>query len=208
MNYRKYSVIVFDLGNVLIPFNYNLVIERLEEIEKGLGEKFMKLYGENYHVHRDYECAKLSTEEFLSLVTGWLDNKVSREDFCKIFSDIFTENKEVSSLLSILKKDFKLVLLSNTNYIHQKYAWEKYWFVELFDKLVLSYQVGANKPDLKIYRAVEEFTQMPPEEHLFIDDVAEYAEGARKAGWDAIQFTGYDNLVGELKGRGIIKTAK
>ncbi|MFH1197922.1 MAG: HAD family phosphatase [bacterium] len=207
MNYRKYSVIVFDLGNVLIPFNYDIVKEKIEKIEKGLGEKFMNLYAENYHVHRDYECSKLTTEQFLSIMIEWLDNKIDTENFCKIFSEIFTENKEVSALLPILKKDYKLVLLSNTNYIHQKYGWEQSWFVSLFDKLVLSYQVGANKPDLKIYKAVEEFTQLPPEEHLFIDDVADYAQGARNAGWDAIQFIGYNDLIEQLKLRGIINNS-
>lgn len=204
MNDRKYSVIVFDLGNVLIPFHYDLVIERLEKIEKGLGQKFINLYKENYHVHREYESALVTTEQFLSIMIEWVDGKVTRDEFIKIFSDIFTENRDVSALLPVLKQKYKLVLLSNTNFIHHKYAWGNFWFVDLFDKLILSYEVGTYKPDSKIYKAVEEFTKLPPPEHIFIDDIAEYAEGARRQGWDAIQFTGYENLIAELKLRSIL----
>ena len=36
---QKYSVMVFDLGNVLLPFDYKVILEKLERIQKGLGEK-------------------------------------------------------------------------------------------------------------------------------------------------------------------------
>ena len=40
MNDKKYSVIVSDLGNVILPFDYNIAINKFEKIEKGLGEQF------------------------------------------------------------------------------------------------------------------------------------------------------------------------
>ena len=39
---RNYSVIVSDLGNVLIPFDYNNAINKLEKIEPGLGNRFFE----------------------------------------------------------------------------------------------------------------------------------------------------------------------
>ena len=35
---NNYSVMIFDLGNVLIPFDYHIVIGKLEKIETGLGK--------------------------------------------------------------------------------------------------------------------------------------------------------------------------
>ena len=204
MNSRKYSVIVFDLGNVLIPFDYSISVKRLNEIEIGLGEKFYEKYKNNYHIHRQFETWELSTNEFLNIMMEWTNFKVSEEGFCKIYSEVFTVNNNVAALLPQLKKKYKLVLLSNTNYIHQKYGWEEYEFLKHFDKLILSHEIGAVKPQEKIYKAVEAFTQLPPQEHIFIDDIAEYAEGARKCGWDGIVFTGYDNLCKELQKRNIL----
>ena len=203
MEKRKYSVIVFDLGNVLIPFDYDIIIRRLNEIDVGLGDKFYTLYKDNYHIYRQFEKWELTTEEFIEIVLNWLDRKVTSEEFCIFYSELFTLNEEVISLLPALKKNYKLVLLSNTNYIHKKYGWEKYEFLKQFDKLILSHEVGAIKPEEKIYRAVEEFTHLPPAETLFIDDIAEYVEGAKKMGWDAIQFFDSQKLIKDFEDRGI-----
>ncbi len=204
MKKKQYSVIVFDLGNVLIPFNYNLIIERLDKIEVGLGKKFYDLYKKNYQIHRQYERGALSDLEFLDILLNWADHKIDREKFCRIYSDIFNENKKVTSLLPGLKEKYKLVLLSNTNHIHKKYGWANYPFLIYFDKQILSFEVGAVKPERKIYKAVEDFSKMPSNEHIFIDDILDYVNGAKTLGWDAIQFKGYEDLLGEFKKRNIL----
>jgi putative hydrolase of the HAD superfamily len=204
MKKTKYSTIVFDLGNVLIPFNHNLWIEQLNQVEKGLGEKYYKLYIDNYNVHRKYEAGKMSDAEFIEQNLKWINHKVTSEKFCKIFSEIFTLNNDVVNLLPILKQKYKLVLLSNTNNIHKKYGWEKYSFLNNFNKLILSHEVGAVKPEKEIYKSVENHTKESAEKHIFIDDVKEYVEAAKQLGWDGIQFVGYENLLQELKSRKIL----
>ena len=192
------------MGNVLIPFDYNIVYSRLEKIEKGLGQRFLNQYKENYDFHRSFERGEIPEEEFLTKLSGFINNKVDKETLINVYSKIFAINEDVVSLLPRLKKKYKLVLLSNTNILHQKYGWNKYGFLKNFNKLILSHEVGAVKPEEKIYRAVEAFTKLPSEEHIFIDDIYEYAEAAKKLGWDAIQFKSYNQLVDELKTREII----
>ena len=204
MNKNKHSVIVFDLGNVLIPFNYDLIIERFNKIKPGLGNKFYEYYKENYHIHRSFERGDMPEDEFLSKMLGVLEHSVDAEEFCNIYSKIFVVNKDVAKLLPELKNQYTLVLLSNTNSIHEEYGWKNYEFLKYFDKLILSYEARAVKPEEKIYRAVEEFTRKPSGEHFFIDDVAEYVEGAKKAGWDAVQFINYEKLISDFKERKII----
>ena len=198
-----YSVIVFDLGNVLLPFNYNIMLERLDKIEKNLGQKFLNFYQNNYNIHRAFEKGKLSEEEFINIMLDNLDYKLDRETFCNYYSKIFIENKDVTALLPEFKKNYSLVLLSNTNSIHKKYGWGDFNFIKYFDKLILSYEVRAYKPEEQIYKAVQDFTQKPSREHIFIDDVVEYSDTAKKLGWDAIHFTSYKNLVMEFKKREI-----
>ena len=200
---NKYSVIVFDLGNVLILFDYHIIIGKLEKIETGLGEKFGKLYSENYHIHRQHEKSEITSDEFISIMIEWLEKKVKKEEFCRIYSSLFSLNNDMIALLPRLKENYKLVLLSNTNSIHRNYSWKNNEFIKLFDKLILSYEVRAIKPEAKIYKAVEDFTQAPPNEHFYVDDIEEYVNVARQRGWDAVQFVGYDQFIKELKKRGI-----
>ncbi len=200
----KYSVLVFDLGNVLIPFDYEPLIKKINIIQKGLGNKFAQFYKNNYEIHRNYERGKIKTEDFIIIMLKALDHKMTGEEFCKLFSSVFTVNQQVADLLPSLKKKYTLVLLSNTNYLHQKYGWKQYDFLQYFDKQILSFEAGAVKPERKIYKATEEFTQKPSAQHLYIDDIQEYVAAAKKLGWDGIHFTGYENLVAELQKRKIL----
>ncbi|MFA6980625.1 MAG: HAD family phosphatase [Ignavibacteriaceae bacterium] len=203
MNGKIIKAIVFDLGNVLIPFDYSIAMNRLNAIEENLGEVFLSFYKVNYELHRSFERGDLSKAKFVEVMLDALQHKIDEETFCKIYSEIFTVNQNVASLLPQLKQNYKLVLLSNTNAIHKKYGWERYEFIKNFDKLILSHEVNAVKPEEKIYKAVEAFTGLQPEEHIFIDDVLEYVNGARKLDWDGIQFLGYENLIEELHKRNI-----
>lgn len=204
MEKRKYSAIVFDLGNVLIPFDYQIMIRRLDAVKEGLGKRFMEHYRLNYSIHRSFERGDIKEDDFLEIMLESCERAINRDTFCRYYSEIFTENKEVTALLPELKKNYKLVLLSNTNGIHREYGYKHYEFFKYFDKLILSHEIGAVKPEPEIYKAVEYFTGLPAGEHVFIDDVADYAEGAKKMGWDAIQFISPEQLIKELKLKEII----
>jgi epoxide hydrolase-like predicted phosphatase len=200
----KCSVIVFDLGNVLIPFDYNILIKRLNAVKEGSGKHFVDTYFANYEFHRDFERGEINEEKFIERMLEILDHSIDGKTFCNYFSSVFKQNREVAALLPVLKKKYKLILLSNTNSIHQKYGWEQYDFLKYFDDLILSHKIGSVKPEEKIYRAVEKSSGSPAEEHIFIDDIEEYVNAAKSFGWDGVHFKGYNNLVDELKLRDII----
>ena len=204
MSDRKYPVIVSDLGNVILPFDYQTAVNKLELIEKGLGNKFLTYLKSNYELHKKNERGDITSGEFIRIMVRALDYKVSQEEFCNIYSKIFMVNEPLVSLLAELHKKYTLILLSNTNKIHRDYGWGNYPFLKYFDKLILSYEVHAVKPEPEIYKAVEAFTKIPPENHLFIDDIAEYAEAAKKMGWDAIQYINFKKLEMELTKRKIL----
>jgi putative hydrolase of the HAD superfamily len=170
-----------------------------------MGKHFVDTYFANYDFHRDFERGKISDEIFIERMLEILDHSITGETFCNYFSGIFKQNMEVTALLPALKKNYKLLLLSNTNSIHKKYGWEHYDFLKYFDDLILSHNIGAVKPEEKIYRAVEISSRSPAEEHIFIDDIVEYVNAAERFGWDGIHFKGYNFLVEELKLREIIQ---
>ena len=201
---NRFSVIVFDLGNVLLPFDYNILIRDLDKLKPGLGNHFYKTYFDNYETHRKFESGKMSESEFISRMLEILGHIIDEETFCRYFSGIFSENTDVTDLLPELHKRYTLILLSNTNSIHEEYGWKNYKFLENFDELVLSHKVGAVKPEEAIYKEVERVSGCKSEEHIFVDDISDYVLAARKLGWDGIQFEGYPSLTAELQKRKII----
>ena len=201
---RTISVIVFDLGNVLLPFDYNKLTTKLDKVESGLGECFVEAYFGNYEFHRDFERGKITDEMFIKRMLEILNNKIDSESFCNYYANIFKVNEDVAALLPKLKKNYKLILLSNTDPIHKKYGWEHYDFLKHFDELILSHEIGAVKPEEEIYRAVEKASGAPSEEHIFIDDIEKYVAAAKSLGWDGLHFTNCNSLVKDLGLRSII----
>ena len=201
---RKYSAVVFDFAEVIVPFDYKHFVEKVNKHKPGIGEKFLQLYKDNYSTHRDFEKGLLAEDKFIKIMLGYLDNCIDEETFCKYWSDIFSFNDDVIALLPVLKKNYKLYLISNTNSIHKKYGYQNYEFLELFDKLILSHEVKFIKPEKEIYLEVEKVSGFPSEEHIFVDDILEYVDAAKSLGWDGIQFIGYDDLVMNFKTKEIL----
>ena len=73
----------------------------------------------------------------------------------------------------------------------------------LFDEYVLSFEVGFLKPHPKIYEEALNKAKIPAGECVFIDDLEDNIDGARKVGLDTILYQPNTNLEAELKDKGI-----
>ena len=79
----------------------------------------------------------------------------------------------------------------------------KYIFPKLVDGTIYSYDVGLRKPDESIYIRACELANVNPTESVFIDDLIENIDGAKKIGINGIHFTGIEALSESLKELGI-----
>ena len=96
------------------------------------------------------------------------------------------------------------LLTQNTNPIHFSMLKARYPVFGYFDDFVLSYQVGALKPDAEIYRKAIQRAGCRPDECFFTDDIAINVDAARENGMDAVQFLSAAQLEEELKTRGVL----
>lgn len=198
------KALVFDLGNVLIYFDWKIAEKRLNEIEDGFGTRTTKFLKENNSIIKDLEKGKLSEEDFLETIKSNLNSAIDKITIAKIFSEIFWENVELTKLLPDLRKNYNLFLLSNTNIIHRKFGWDHYNFLKNFDKLFLSYEIGHVKPEEEIYKFVINEIKLNPAEVLYIDDIEEYVNAAKNLGWNAVQFKSNEKLIEDLKNFNVI----
>lgn len=72
------------------------------------------------------------------------------------------------------------------------------WQVSLFDEVLLSYQIGAIKPDAIMYTTIATRLGVLPEECIFIDDQPRYVQGAIDVGMAAIHYKDNKQLLLEL----------
>ena len=197
------KVIYFDLGKVIVDFDYALAIRELMKVTSlPLGEVTAVL-SDNSLIN-EYETGKISTAEFYRLVSQRLQLEVPLERFKQLWGSMFLPQPLLSeSFLQSLKKRYRLSLLSNTNEIHFEFVEGRYPILSCIEERVLSYQVGCMKPDEKIYHAAVAKAEVVPEEILFTDDRQENINAARSIGIQAIQFQSEDQLKRDMNVLGV-----
>jgi putative hydrolase of the HAD superfamily len=83
-------------------------------------------------------------------------------------------------------------------------TWDAYWrrmvdAEELFDHVVLSFEVGCRKPAREMFALAAQRAGVQPAECVMVDDLAKNCEGARAAGWRAIHFTDTESAARDLR---------
>jgi putative hydrolase of the HAD superfamily len=195
------KTVIFDLGKVLIPFDFSLGYRAMEKFCCYPAAEIPKRIGATDLVHR-FETGLVEPHDFVEQLSRILDLRVTYDQFCEIWSSIFLPDTLVpESLLAGIGERYRLLVLSNTNAIHFEMVRQSYPLLRHFDDLILSYEVKAMKPSPAIYREAIARAQCRPEECFYTDDIPAYVEGARREGIDAVQFESCAQLERELAAR-------
>ena len=86
-------------------------------------------------------------------------------------------------------------LASNQDVTRARYMRSSMDFDLLFDRLYFSCDLKAKKPELAFYHAIQQDLGVPASNILFYDDSEQHVKGAISAGWQAVWFRSYDDLV-------------
>ena len=124
-----------------------------------------------------------------------------------VHGDFFTEVQKLDpkmfELVRNLKRDHKVLLLTNQNEIAMGAMNRHYGFDKIFDGQVVSGKIGAKKPDPRYFDYVTRKFHVHPRDLVFVDDTAENVDSAKKLGIRAIRFENYPKLVNDLRHQGI-----
>jgi putative hydrolase of the HAD superfamily len=126
---------------------------------------------------------------------------LSFEAFVPIWNEIFIENPEVSEMILLQRGTWRLGLLSNTNALHFNYVLSKFPIVQVFDRWILSHEVGFKKPAIEIFQKAVAWAGVEPENILFIDDLKKNVDAALSLGIQGIHFVSARQLREELSKR-------
>jgi epoxide hydrolase-like predicted phosphatase len=198
------KTLLFDLGNVVVPFDVKRAYARMAEL-CGCEPEEVAARIRATGLVAPFEKGQIETEAFVRELSAALKVDITHQKFCEWWNGVFLPETLVSeALLETLRRRHRLLALSNTNPLHFAMVQEAYPLLRHFDGYVLSYQVGAAKPEAKIYREAIARAQCDPEECFFTDDLAVNIEAARAHGMDAVQFLSEDQLQRELRARGAL----
>ena len=198
------KTVIFDLGGVIVPFDFAPAYRRMEAWS-GLERDEIRTRLMADGLSMKFERGELSPDEFRGELNRRLGASVSHPEFVEMWLSIFTPGKTLiaEELVASLAARYRVLLLSNTTLTHFEWLRANTPHLGHMHGHVLSYAVGAAKPQPEIYAEAIRHAQCEPGECFFTDDVMAYVEGARAVGIDAAQFTGEEGLRGELARRGV-----
>ena len=197
--------LIFDCGGVMVwprLGEWNIPFGALEI----LGPRARYIYTSKYlTAHRtavhfldedqlvpNVEAERHLRRKYVLSMNDLMDWQLTTLDISRLTDD-FTDNinryglfEDVAPWLMRWKSRYSLGMLSDAMPSLIKFM-DQWGLLSLFDATVISTQIGAIKPDPKMYEAILQKLNAEPADCLFVDDRAANLEGAIAAGMKAVQ---------------------
>jgi HAD superfamily hydrolase (TIGR01549 family) len=166
------KLIIFDLWRTLIPATIDF--DHLFSLIKKTGmskEEFIEKYERSVQLKKYSNITELKKDFFLAFRD--VDDIILAKEFYEIYNNRFDKISffdDVEKNLLKFKKNYKLALLSNTESLTIKDIEKKLSLKDYFDFLGYSFNIGAIKPDKKMFETVLKKFNVLPEEAVMVGD--------------------------------------
>lgn len=197
-------IVVFDLGNVFLRFDYSIAARRIAARSAVSPEQVLELINHSPLIYR-FECGRIGREELfvkLQRLTGFTG---TRDEFAHAFCDVFTLIEPMVQLNRLLRsRNVPTYIFSNTNEVTIEFIRRSYPFFAEFDGYVFSYEHGAMKPDPKLYEVVERLTGKRGAEIFYLDDLPQNVAAGVARGWQAVLHETPDKTRAAIRAAGLL----
>lgn len=188
---RKIKTILFDLGGVIITIDQPQAVRRFESLGLKNAAQCLDPYTQ-VGIFGDLEGGQIDDVQFVNELSKLIGNKVTWEECQFAWKGYCGEvpQRNLSKLLQLHKRGYRIVLVSNTNPFMMSWALSSDFdgkggsLQTYLDKLYMSYKIGAMKPDPMFFESVIREEPEDPSECLFIDDGKRNVEAAASFGFN------------------------
>ena len=197
----RLDALIFDAGGVFVPHDNEFLFARLASrcAVPDAAERLRAVHDRDPRIG----TGEMTIEDVHQRLTDQLGYDAGWDDFLEDWSCHLQVDWRMLDLMTALAAENRVLVFSNTNARH----WAR---VEAMTggaldrfELYLSHEIGAVKPELEAFALVAGRAGVEPGRCLFIDDMAQNVEAARRAGFQAEQFTGQRALETLLETRGV-----
>ena len=180
------KAVVFDLGKVLVDFDYGIAARRIAARGKmTLGE--IARYINQSPLFVQYESGRVTTEQFYQEIRAVTGFRGDLAEFSECFADIFVAIEPMVQLQAELRQQgLPTYAFSNTNELAAQHIRRNFPFYGTFNGCILSFEHGAMKPDARLYEVVERESGRQKAEILYLDDRPENIAAGAARGWQVI----------------------
>ena len=197
------DTIIFDIGNVLLDFDYMKHFRSLFDEETA--QTIANISVRKLDVWLEMDRGVLSYDEAVALVIRGAPHleKEIRLAVKALYDRVEAYPYATEWVKSLKEQGYRIYILSN--YGEKPFAASKARmpFLDYVDGTLLSCQVQDVKPSAAIYQALCDRFQIEPGKAVFIDDSPLNVAGAKSFGLNTILFTDYADAVAKLVAYGV-----
>ena len=197
-------IIVFDLGKVLVDFDYSIAGRKIAAKGKSLAADVSRFISQSPLLFK-YETGLITRDQFYQEICSATGYCGGIEEFAEFFADIFTPIEPMVQLQANLRnRGFPTYIFSNTNDLAITHIRRNFPFFANFDGYIFSYEHGAMKPDSRLYEVVERSSGGRGAEILYLDDRTENIEAGAARGWNVILQETAENSIAAIRELGLL----
>lgn len=123
---------------------------------------------------------------------------IQMNEICRLNGASKKVNEGLLEIIQKYKTHYKTALIINYP-SHLREKLQRQNLIDLFDDVIISGEVGVQKPDPEIFRILCDRLQISPSEFIFIDDSKKSLEGAETIGYTPILFKSNEQLESDLQ---------
>jgi putative hydrolase of the HAD superfamily len=147
----------------------------------------------------NFKKGTMSEIDYWNYVNQNFGTNYSVDQFKKLLSDSYSVNQNVVDTVREVRKLGIITCICTNNFSTRINALDqKFSFLSDFDVQVLSYQVGAVKPDQKIFQVLIDRSACSPGEIILADDKETNVLSAQSLGINAFVYRGFDHFIDKL----------
>ncbi len=198
---------MFDLGNVIINISFDKIFEYWAQAT-GRAVREIKQRFEFDDVYAQFERGSITPTAYRKYVSQKLELHLSDDEFDSGWNNLYLDAAPgIAQLLQDIKSRFRLIALTNTNEIHAQ-QWKKKYAALLshFERVFCSSEIGARKPEKKVYEIVLQYLEVDPPRVIYFDDSPKNVEVASTIGIKGVVVKSPQELVDVLTKLDILQT--
>lgn len=200
--------LLWDIGNVLISFDYTNAFKKLAEYLNPLTA--MMLWAKKDDFMKEIrteldllETGRMTLQQLFSRLKGKIGLNMEYDQFHAVWCGIFELKEDVIACAHALGEKYDAYFLSNTNKAHFDYLMQTYPQLGFVKGQALSYELGVMKPSREFFEKMLGQFGLNADECLFIDDNPGNISSAAELGIDGIVFENLPQLQSALAEKGI-----
>ena len=199
------TTVTFDLGGVLIDWNPRYLYEKLFDDEAEMERFLSEVTTQEWNAAQD--AGRPWSEAVAVLTAKFPDHRDLIDAYHTRWPEMLGEaiHGTVAILDELRARGVRLYALSNWSAETFPVALERYPFLGWFDGIVISGEVGAAKPDVRIFQTLIDRHEIEPSETVFVDDNEPNVIAAAAMGFVALRFHDAERLRGDLVGLGLLE---